>query len=102
MLCEFYRATPPVSASLSKKGADLWLVREGEKGNTGVSTLLSYVAPTRGLIEVAHHLMRHEPRWKKLADRLKQRGKPYNKIVAAVGNRWIRALYYEMKEPVAA
>jgi transposase len=49
------------------------------------------------LIEAAQRLMRHEPRWQQLARALGRRGKPWNVIVAAVANRWVRWLHHEMQ-----
>lgn len=49
------------------------------------------------LIEAAHRLMRHNPKWREFADRLRGKSKPYCLVAAAVGNRWIRSLYHEMK-----
>lgn len=49
------------------------------------------------LVEAAHRLMRYEPRWQAMAARMKGNGKAYNVIVAAVGNRWVRKLFHEMR-----
>lgn len=49
------------------------------------------------LIEAAQRLMRHEPRWRRLAQTMRRRGKPHNVIVAAVANRWVRWLHHEMQ-----
>lgn len=49
------------------------------------------------VIEAAHRLMRTEPRWSRLGASLKQRGKPGSVAAAAVGNRWMRWLYHELK-----
>ena len=46
---------------------------------------------------MTHRLARFSPMWKKLKDRLKAKGKPANVAAAAVANRWIRRLYWEMK-----
>ncbi len=57
------------------------------------------------LIQLAHRLKRHDTRWRPLAERLKQRGKPGCVIAAAVANRWMRWLHYELVKkpaPVAA
>lgn len=48
------------------------------------------------LIQAAHRLMRTDARWKTLGQRLLQRGKPVNVVVAAVANRWIRSMHYRM------
>ena len=49
----------------------------------------------RVLIEAAWLLARLQPRWQKLAQRLKARGKPSTVVVAAVANRFVRWLYHE-------
>jgi transposase len=48
------------------------------------------------LMEAAHRLKRFHPRWKALAIRLRQRGKPGSVIAAAVGNRWVRGLFHDL------
>ena len=50
------------------------------------------------LIQAAHRLIRTCPRWRALAESLCRRGKPACVIVAAVGNRWMRRMYHEMKQ----
>lgn len=54
------------------------------------------------LIEAAHRLKRHDPRYTAMAGRLRRRGKPGSVIAAAVANRWMRWLYHEMKTSRAA
>lgn len=49
------------------------------------------------LIEAAHRLILRESRWRSFHARLARKGKPRNVIVAAVANRWIRWLYYQMQ-----
>lgn len=49
------------------------------------------------LIEAAHRLIRYQPRWTALADKLRAAGKPGSLIAAAVANRWLRWLYYQMQ-----
>ena len=53
------------------------------------------------LIETAHRLARYVPHWKTLKDRLKAAGKPGSVAAAAVANRWIRRLYWEMQKTAA-
>jgi transposase len=48
------------------------------------------------LIEAAHRLVRHNAEWKAMSDRLKANGKKKCVVVAAVANRWIRRLFYQM------
>ena len=50
------------------------------------------------LIEAAQRLMRHDDRWRRFGNRLRDRGKPYCVVVAAVANRWIRWLFHPMSE----
>ncbi len=50
------------------------------------------------VIEAAHRLMRTDPRWSRLGASLKHRGKPGSVAAAAVGNRWMRWLYHELKD----
>jgi len=45
------------------------------------------------LIEAAHRLIRYDPYWRSMADRLRANGKKTCVIVAAVANRWIRKLF---------
>ena len=49
------------------------------------------------IIQTAHRLKRFDPRWRALAQRMSAEGKPAGVIVAAVGNRWLRWLYHQMK-----
>ncbi len=49
------------------------------------------------IMEAAHRLIRFDARWKALADRLLDRGKPKSLTAAAVANRWMRWLYHQMK-----
>lgn len=52
------------------------------------------------VIQLAHRLKRTEPRWQHLAQTLKQRGKPGSVIAAAVANRWVRWLHWDLvKKP---
>jgi len=48
------------------------------------------------LIEAAHRLIRHDDYWSDMASRLRAQGKKTCVIVAAVANRWIRKLFYQM------
>jgi transposase len=50
------------------------------------------------LVETAHRLMRFDPYWRSMADRLRANGKKTCVIVAAVANRWIRRLFHQMVE----
>jgi transposase len=50
------------------------------------------------VVQAAHRLIRTSPRWSKLADSMRSRGKPACVIAAAVGNRWVRRMFHEMKD----
>lgn len=49
------------------------------------------------IVEAAQRLMRYDQRWQAMAERMKRKGKAHNVIVAAVGNRWVRWLFHEMR-----
>ena len=79
-----YCGLSPRNASTGKKQADAGLIRMAN------SDLRS------ALIEVAWCLIRYVPRWKNLANKLRQRGKPGSIVAAAVANRFIRSLWREL------
>ncbi len=88
-----YCAVTPKNASSGKRQADAGLVKAG---NLTLRTLI---------IETAHRLARFQPQWRELKEKLKAKGKPASVAAAAVGNRWIRKLFWEMKpqeEAIAA
>jgi transposase len=74
----------PRNASSGPKQADAGLVKAGNPELRAV------------LIELAHRLVRYEPRWRTLAAGLKARGKAGSLAAAAVANRWVRWLHHEM------
>jgi transposase len=76
----------PCNASSGNRIADAGLVKAG-------NPLLRAT-----LIEAAHRLALHDPRWNHLAKRLRQNGKPGSVVAAAVANRWMRWLFYQMQE----
>lgn len=78
----------PCNASSGKREADAGLVRSGNRELRAV------------LIEAAHRLAQHDPKWRALRDRLRKR-KPYNVALAAVANRWLRWLYHQMLDAEA-
>ena len=78
-----YCGLSPCNASTGKRQADAGLVRAGNRELRGV------------LIEAAHRLAQHDPKWRALRDELRKR-KPYNVALAAVANRWVRWLYHQM------
>jgi len=81
-----YCAVTPKNASSGKRQADGGLVKAG---NLTLRTML---------IEAAHRLARYQPTWKQMKERLKERGKPASVAAAAVANRWVRKLFWEMRE----
>ena len=91
-----YCAVTPKNASSGMRQADGGLIKAG---NIMLRTLL---------IETAHRLSRYQPRWKQMKADLVKRGKPASLAAAAIANRWVRRLFWEMKEleveqhPVAA
>jgi transposase len=82
-----YCAVTPKNVSSGKKQADGGLI---QAGNLHLRTML---------IETAHRLARYVPKWKTLKDRLRSAGKPGSVAAAAVANRWIRQLYWQMQMP---
>ena len=48
------------------------------------------------IVQASHRLIRTIPRWRDLANTLQRRGKPVSVIAAAVGNRWMRRMHFEM------
>lgn len=83
-------AVTPRNASSGQRVADAGLIKAGDP-------LLKSV-----VIEAAHRLRRYEPRWEKLSEAMEERGKAASVTVAAVANRWVRWLYYQLKEVQAA
>lgn len=83
-LCRFCGLTP-CNASSGERQADRGLVHAG-------SPMLKSI-----LIEAAHRLARHEPRWRALYHHLRRKGKPACVALAAVANRWMRSLFHQMK-----
>jgi transposase len=79
-----YGAVTPKNVSSGKRQADGGLI---QAGNLRLRTML---------LEAAHRLARFVPKWKALKDRLKAAGKPGSVAAAAVANRWIRWLYWQM------
>jgi hypothetical protein len=51
------------------------------------------------LIQAAHRLVRTQPRWRALAERMMKKGKPKTVAVAAVANRWLRTVHHRMTRP---
>jgi transposase len=81
-----YCGLSPCNASSGKKVADAGLI-------DGCNKMLRQT-----IVQAAHRLTRTSERWRKLADSMRDRGKPACVIVGAVGNRWLRGLHHAMKE----
>lgn len=80
-----YCGLSPRNASSGARQADAGLIKAGNE-------LLRAT-----IIEAAHRLIRFDPRWKALAQKLRQAGKPGSVVAAAIGNRWIRWLYHQVE-----
>jgi transposase len=74
----------PCNASSGQRQADAGLIRAGSPELRAL------------LIQVAHTVSRHVPKWKALKDRLRQT-KPGNVTTAAVANRWVRWLFHQLQ-----
>jgi len=79
----------PRNASSGERVADAGLIKSGD-------SLLKSV-----LIEAAHRLRRYEPRWERMGEQLRRRGKAGSLAVAAIANRWVRSLHHQMTEEPA-
>jgi transposase len=75
----------PRNASSGSRQADAGLIR-------AASPLLR-----AAIIEAAHRLPRQDPRWARLRRQMRDAGKKGSVIAAAIGNRWVRWLYHQMK-----
>jgi transposase len=51
------------------------------------------------LIQAAQRLVRTHERWKQLARRLLDHGKPMCLVIAAVANRWVRSMHHRLVSP---
>jgi transposase len=80
-----YCAVTPKNVSSGKRQADGGLIKAGNLSLRGM------------LLETAHRLSRYVPKWKQLKEHLKSNGKPASVAAAAVANRWIRQLYWQMQ-----
>lgn len=81
-----YCAVTPCNASSGNRQSDSGLVKAG---NLPLRTMI---------IEAAHRLARYQPKWTEVKKHLVEAGKPRSVAAAAIANRWIRKLYWEMKE----
>jgi transposase len=80
-----YCGLSPRNASSGQRQADAGLVKAGNPQLRAV------------LIETAHRLVRLEPRWRQLAQHLRDNGKSGSVRAAAVANRWVRGLFHRMR-----
>lgn len=79
-----YCGLSPRNASSGKRTSDGGLMHEANRRLRAV------------LIQAAHRLIRTDDRWRTLAGRLLDKGKPKNVAVAAVANRWMRTVHHRM------
>lgn len=75
----------PRNASSGQRQADAGLIKAGNPELRAI------------LVETAHRLARHVPRWRELNRALRSRGKSGSEAAAAIANRWTRGLYHRMK-----
>lgn len=75
----------PRNASSGQRQADAGLIKAG---NPQLRALL---------IEMAHRLMRLEPRWRDLGAAIRRRSRSGSVAAAAVANRWMRWLFHQMR-----
>ncbi len=80
-----YCAVTPKNASSGKRQADGGLIKAGN------------LHLRKMIIEAAHRLARYVPKWRDLKEHLKSNGKSGSVAAAAVANRWIRQLYWQMQ-----
>ena len=80
-----YCAVTPKNVSSGKRQADGGLIKAGN------------LHLRRMIIEAAHRLARYVPKWRNLKEHLKSNGKSGSVAAAAVANRWIRQLYWQMQ-----
>jgi transposase len=76
----------PRNVSSGERQADAGLIKAGNNALRAV------------IIQAAHRLARHDPRWSALARQWRARGKPGSLVAAGIGNRWMRWLFHQMKE----
>lgn len=79
-----YCGLSPRNASSGEKQSDAGLIKSS---NPILRTTI---------IQAAHRLIRTSQRYKTMAESMRDRGKPMCVIAAAVGNRWMRRMYFDM------
>lgn len=85
-----YCGLSPRNDSSGERQAESGLVKAGNKQLRTV------------VIEAAHRLRRGQGQWGSMSRSLEARGKKGSVIAAAVANRWVRQLYWRMRELAAA
>lgn len=81
-----YCGLSPRNASSGTKQADAGLIKAGNRQLRAT------------LIEASHRLQKFDPRWGKLGQQMKSRGKKGSVVAAAIANRWVRWLYHQLQE----
>lgn len=76
----------PRNASSGERTADAGMIKAGNPQLRAI------------LIEAAHRLGMHHPRWRAMRQKMRGRGKPGSVIAAAIANRWVRGLVHAMAE----
>lgn len=85
-----YCAVTPLNAASGQRQIQLGLINAGNLSLRGM------------LIEMADRLCRYSPSWRAMKDRMLKRGKPRSVIAAAVANRWVRRLFWQLQQPESA
>jgi transposase len=81
-----YCGLSPRNVSSGDKTADAGVIKAGD--GTLKATLM----------QAAHRLARHNPRWRELYVNFKECGKATNVAIVGIANRWIRWLFYQIKD----
>lgn len=76
----------PRNSSSGEKQADAGLIKAGNPALKGI------------LAQVGHCLKRYDSHWQSFTKTLADKGKKNSVIVAAIVNRWLRRLFYQMVE----
>ena len=79
-----YCGLSPRNASSGQRQADAGLIKSGHPALRAI------------LIQTGHRLSQRDARWKPYKAALRARGKPGSVAAAAIANRWVRWLYYQM------
>lgn len=76
----------PRNTSTNQNGSTAGLIKAG-------NSLLRAV-----LVQVGHNIARYHPTLRELAKKLRSAGKPRSVVIAAIVNRWLRKLFYLMRD----